>query len=53
LAYLAGDLVETSPESTGRLEEIRHGSLEEDLLHFSSMADPDEKRQSIVLRRLF
>ena len=28
------------------------GSLEEDLLHCSSMADPDEKRQSMVLRCL-
>ena len=33
------------------LREIRHSSLEEDLLHCSSTADPDEKK-SMVLRRL-
>ena len=31
------------------LWEIRHGSLEEDLL---PMVDPDEKRQSMVLKHL-
>ena len=29
-----------------------HSSLEEDLLHCSSMVDPDEKKQSMVLRHL-
>jgi hypothetical protein len=31
---------------------VRCGSLEEDLLHCFSTADPDEKRQSKVLRHL-
>ena len=35
------------------LQEVRYnGSLEEDLLHHSSIADPDEKSQSVVLRHL-
>ena len=33
----------------GLLQEIRHGSLEEDL---RAMVDPDEKRQSMVLKHL-
>ena len=36
----------------GLLLEIRHCSLEEDLLHWANMGDPDEKRQSMVLRHL-
>ena len=36
----------------GLLQEIRSSSLEEDLLYCSSLADPDEKRQSMVLRCL-
>ena len=56
---LCGSHMGKSPWSRPWLEhrkaflwEIRHGSLEEDLLHCSSMADPNEKRQSMVLRHL-
>jgi hypothetical protein len=64
---LAGSLSEESPclAQAGRLSwwpwlrvqgsfmwKITHSSLEEDLLHCSSKADADEKRQSMVLRHL-
>jgi hypothetical protein len=49
-AWLGGDqCLETQG---GLLLEIRCSSLEEDLFHCSSLVDPDEKRQSMVLRYL-
>jgi hypothetical protein len=47
-------LVETLAESAERpsMGDSMLGSLEEDLLHCSSTADPSEKRQSMVLRHL-
>ena len=39
-------------EQRGILREIRCGFLEEDLLHFSSTVDSDEKRQYMVLKYL-
>ena len=46
--------IETMAENAERLsgEDEMHDSLEEDLLHCSSTADPNEKRQSMVLRHL-
>ena len=43
---------ETMAENAERLsgEDEMRDSLEEDLLHCSSTADPDEKRQSTILR---
>jgi hypothetical protein len=34
-------------------ENASHGRLNEDLLHCSSMVDPDERWQSMVLRHFF
>jgi hypothetical protein len=50
LGLLSGSHVSRGREAS--LWEVRCGSLEEDLLHCSSMVDPDEKRQSMVLRFL-